>query len=171
MAATRKRTKRRASRAQNSALKALSLAALALPGLMLNSAWAQEADGIDVQVTHFAEGERDILGVDYNSFADAIDLPQGFEPIEAETLFVRSRFNVGGRFRAFVNYTHDTWSGATAVATAYAAQGANAASAGRHAADGVTITGASPITANRRPPGASDASAARARRQKGRAHR
>ncbi|MEQ1617121.1 MAG: DUF3570 domain-containing protein [Terricaulis sp.] len=145
MAATRKRTKRRASRAQNSALKALSLAALALPGLMLNSAWAQEADGIDVQVTHFAEGERDILGVDYNSFADAIDLPQGFEPIEAETLFVRSRFNVGGRFRAFVNYTHDTWSGATAVATAYAAQGANAASAGRHAADGVTITGASPI--------------------------
>ncbi len=60
-----------------------------------------------MQLLHYREGERAILG-----------LESRYDPIEADTLTTRARFTLADRLRLRLDYTQDTWSGATPVATA-----------------------------------------------------
>jgi len=85
-------------------LTALTLSALALPGLHAPGASAAEEDGIDIQYSRYQEGRRNLK----------VRQPQ---PIEVDTLRGRARYTFKDRLRLMFDYTQDTWSGATPIAT------------------------------------------------------
>ncbi len=90
----------------SSALQALTAAALALPGLMLSPVHAAD-DEFDVQYGHYEEGERQLYGV-----------VSDFNPIQVDTLQGTGNIKLTDRIKFLFNYTQDTWSGATPIATA-----------------------------------------------------
>ncbi|MFO1387056.1 MAG: DUF3570 domain-containing protein [Chitinivorax sp.] len=92
---------------QASPLKSLMLAAMALPGLALQPAQADDGDSASFQYGHYYEGERDLAGVSSK-----------FKPIEVESLHESVKIKLGERWKGTVNYTQDSWSGATPIATA-----------------------------------------------------
>lgn len=96
----------RAPECRNS-LKALTLAAMALPGLMAQPVRAEEGDTASFQFGHYQEGERDLAG------ADSI-----FDPIEVDSFNGVLNFTVNDRLKGTFKFTEDAWSGATPVATA-----------------------------------------------------
>ena len=90
------------------ALRALTAAALALPGLMAQPAIAAEPDNeATLNYHHYAEGERDLEGRTYKSLS--------LRPIEVDSLALAVRNTLADRWRFALNYTQDTWSGATPV--------------------------------------------------------
>jgi len=95
-----------AAASPGSALQALTAAALALPGLALSPAQAAD-DEFGVQYGHYQEGERNLFGVESN-----------FRPIEVDTLQGSGNLKLSDRIKFTFNYTQDTWSGATPIATA-----------------------------------------------------
>lgn len=111
------------------ALSALTLAALALPGLIMQPAAAAESAPMGVIYEHYEEGERDLNG-----------LTSLFQPIQVDTLLARAPFSLSNTVTATVSFTQDTWSGATPVATAPASAQGNRLAAPAHAH---VITGAS----------------------------
>lgn len=88
-------------------LKALTLAAMALPGLMLQPAGADEGDSVSFQYGHYQEGERDLAGVDSR-----------FDPIAVDSFLTRFNFTLNDRLKGTFKFTEDAWSGATPVAIA-----------------------------------------------------
>lgn len=90
----------------NSSLQALTAAALTLPGLMLPPAQAAD-DEFGVQYGHYQEGERQLFGVESE-----------FRPIEVDSLQGSGNIKITDRVKFNFNYTQDTWSGATPIATA-----------------------------------------------------
>lgn len=139
---TRSRRGRRPLKAARSAsLTALTMAALALPGMLGTGAAAQELDGVEVLESHYTEGEHAIYGYNYD-FTALTRLPQDLDPIEADSLRINARYHLLDRLLLLFNYTQDTWSGATAVTTAPVVANGNM----RRTTPGGTITGASPIT-------------------------
>ncbi len=100
-------------------LNALTSAALILPGLFSNPAFAAEGDEVDFQYSHYQEGKRDISGYD-----DAGVTPNGlfngksFNPIEVEGLKGSAKISLTDRIKFAFNYSQDTWGGATPVSTA-----------------------------------------------------
>ncbi len=90
------------------ALRALTAAALALPGLITHAASAAE-DGSQATLDfhHYAEGERDLQGRSYKSL--------NLRPIEVDSLALAVHSALADRWRFSLNYTQDTWSGATPV--------------------------------------------------------
>ncbi|MBK6659436.1 MAG: DUF3570 domain-containing protein [Proteobacteria bacterium] len=90
------------------ALRALTAAALALPGLMGSQGFAAD-DGSTATLDyhHYAEGERDLEGRTYKSL--------NLRPIEVDSLALAVRNTLADRWHFALNYTQDTWSGATPV--------------------------------------------------------
>jgi hypothetical protein len=92
---------------RRSPLKALTLAAMALPGLMAQPVCAEEGDSAGFQFGHYQEGERDLAGAD-----------SMFDPIEVDSFHTGVNFTPGDRLKGTLKFTEDAWSGATPVATA-----------------------------------------------------
>jgi hypothetical protein len=93
----------------HSALRALTAAALALPGLIGGQGAAAADSGNDATLDyhHYAEGERDLEGRTYKSL--------NLRPIEVDSLALAVRNAIADRWTFALNYTQDTWSGATPV--------------------------------------------------------
>jgi len=87
--------------------RALTAAALALPGLAPSPVHAAEGDAFNFQYGRYQEGERNLFGVESEFDAIVVDSLHGSASL---TLFDRLKF--------FANYVQDTWSGATPIATA-----------------------------------------------------
>lgn len=123
------------------ARKALTLAALALPGL--SAAVALEgADGIDIQYSRYREGRRDIFSNDF--LLGVTKVPQNLRPIEVDGLDLTARTTLREHARFIAHFTQDTWSGATPLgASPLVSQAGNSP---RRDADGI-ISGASPLAA------------------------
>ncbi|GAB6140755.1 hypothetical protein JCM14076_14840 [Methylosoma difficile] len=111
----------------NPALNALSVAALALPGLVAAPAYAEDSE-VDFQYSHYQEGARNLFGAS-----------SAFAPIEVNSLNTSARVKLADRVKFAFNYIQDTWGGATPVATAPLAFGGNSRYTGVGA-----VSGASP---------------------------
>lgn len=108
-------------------LRALTAAALALPGLLPAPALSNEEPSIGFQYGYYDEGNRDL-----------VNTRSRYEPIHADTLHYRLQTPLGADTSATLDFSQDTWSGATPIATAPLVGQGNRATA----ADGVS--GASP---------------------------
>lgn len=92
----------------SSSLQALTVAAMALPGLLMPAAYAAaEDDDVNFQYGHYQEGKRNLYNAQNNR-----------NPIEVDTLLGRAKISLSDRIKFAFNYTQDTWSGATPVTTA-----------------------------------------------------
>lgn len=90
----------------SSPLQTLTLAALALPGLVMSPAYA-ENDEVNFQYGHYQEGKRNLVNVSNNK-----------NPIEVDTILGKAKISLTDRIKFAFNYTQDTWSGATPITTA-----------------------------------------------------
>jgi len=99
---------------KSTALQALTLAALALPGLMATGYATAEEDEAGFQWSHYQEGKRDLINVESN-----------LDPIEVDSVYVYSRTSLTDRIKFAFNYTQDTWAGATPITTAPLVAGSN----------------------------------------------
>jgi hypothetical protein len=109
-------------------LRALTAAALALPGLAPGRARGAESDEVGFQYGRYTEGERDLPGVD-----------SAYDPIRVDNLLAHGRFSFLERWSLDFEYQQDTWSGATPITTAPLVFGGNRATS----PDGVS--GATPF--------------------------
>ncbi len=91
----------------NVSARALTAAALALPGLAPSPVHAAEGDEFGFQYGRYQEGERDLFGV-----------KSKFDPILVDSLQGSASLTLFDRLKFFANYVQDTWSGATPIATA-----------------------------------------------------
>ena len=110
-------------------LRALTGAALALPGLGPSPAQAQGEDSFAVQYGLYQEGERQLFGESSK-----------YQPIRVDNLSVSGNASMGP-LKLFANYVQDVWSGATPIATMPLAFGGNRGPN----AGGESVSGASPI--------------------------
>jgi hypothetical protein len=99
--------RRGAPRAGRRALQALTAAALALPGLAASPARAADGEDFSVQYSHYSEGERDLTGRSYSTL--------NIRPLKVDSFAANAGFPLGDRFRLGVEFSQDTWSGATPV--------------------------------------------------------
>ncbi|MFH0342022.1 MAG: DUF3570 domain-containing protein [Chromatiales bacterium] len=86
--------------------RALTAAALALPGLTPSPAHAAEGDAFSFQYGRYQESERNLFGV-----------KSAFDPILVDSLQGSASLTLFDRLKFFANYVQDTWSGATPIAT------------------------------------------------------
>ncbi len=125
-------------RKRNTALHALTSAALVLPGLLLSTAEAANAslDSFNFQYNRFQEGKRNLFTV-----------PNKLEPIQADVIQASGMVSLSDRVKFSFNYTRDVWSGATPVTTSPLVSGGN--NPIPKTEDGRTfISGASPFATN-----------------------
>jgi hypothetical protein len=94
---------------RNAALAALTAAALALPGLAAPAHAADSADEFNLDVRHYDEGERNLNNQTYGEL--------NLKPLHADSLSVGLKGGLTDRVKFGFDYTQDTWSGATPVAT------------------------------------------------------
>jgi len=106
-------------------LRALTAAALALPGLVLPPAHAVELDEAGFQYGHYEEGKRHTYGTQSN-----------LKPIQVDSLQSGGQASLSDRLKLSFHFMEDTWGGATPVATAPLSFGGNHAN---------TRSGASPF--------------------------
>ena len=88
-------------------LRALTAAALSLPGLAHTPVQAAEGDEATFQYGRYQEGERNLFGV-----------KSKFDPIVVDSLHGSGSITLFDRLKFAFDYLQDTWSGATPVATA-----------------------------------------------------
>lgn len=124
------------SSAPGRSLQALTAAALLLPGLA-TPASAAEPGTLNLQVSRYEEGARDLVTVDSR-------LP----PLHADSLHLSGAALLRDSIRASISLTQDTWSGATPVAVAPLAANANRPIL-RSSAQGLVYAGASPMVNGR----------------------
>ncbi|MEQ1638289.1 MAG: DUF3570 domain-containing protein [Methylococcales bacterium] len=110
----------------SASLQALTLAALALPGLTVSSVVSASEDEVSFQYGHYEEGKRQIYKGNSN-----------LKPIEVESLQGSAHVKLSDRVKFAFNYIQDTWSGATPISTAPLSFGENKTKP--------SISGASPI--------------------------
>jgi hypothetical protein len=136
------------------ALQALTTAALMLPGVMPVQA---ADDEVTIQYGHYEESSRDTFGrvpIGETPLGNTVfgeqKLPSNYTPITVDSIHAQFKTTMLDRWKFTANYTEDTWSGATPIATAPAGFGANFAFE-RDGADhvdvnsvGQTVSGASP---------------------------
>ena len=108
------RPSRRPAARTGASLRALTAAALVLPGIAPVAARAAEDDEVSFQYGHYQEGERHL----YDVHSDA-------KPLQVDSLLVNGRFTLFDRFKLAVNYLQDSWSGATPITTAPLVMGGN----------------------------------------------
>ena len=121
------------------ALQALTAAALLLPGMLANPARAAEANTLSLQASRYEEGQRDLGNGD-----------SGLQPLYADSLHASGTFMLRDSIRLAFGLAQDTWSGATPVAVAPLAANSNRPIL-KNAAQGVVVSGASPIVNTRLP--------------------
>ena len=92
---------------EHRALRALTAAALTLPGLVAAPAARAAGNEATLDYHHYAEGERDLEGRTYKSL--------NLRPIEVDSLALAVRNTWADRWTFALNFTQDTWSGATPV--------------------------------------------------------
>ena len=109
-------------------LRALTTAALALPGLAASPAQATPPDEVRLQYGRFQEDDRKLPGVESR-----------FDPIAVDYLNLGTTVGLFDRWNFSLDYYQDTWSGATPIASAPRSLFGNRASA----PDGVS--GATPF--------------------------
>jgi hypothetical protein len=90
-------------------LCALTAAALALPGLTPSPTLAANGDGFSFEYHHYEEDKRDLDGENYKNL--------NLKPLQADSLSLGMHGSVTDRVTFGLNYTQDTWSGATPVTT------------------------------------------------------
>lgn len=119
----------------NKTLKALTSAALLLPGLVVQTSQAADPNraNVNFQYTRYQEGKRDLLGV-----------RSDLNPIMVDTLHGNSSFLLTDRLRFSFGYTQDTWSGATPIAMTPFASTAGNKEFTRTLPTGEVVSGASP---------------------------
>ena len=88
-------------------LASLTLAAMALPGLVMKTHAAETPESLSLLYQHYQEGARSIDGMDSK-----------FSPIEVDSLLANMDFSLNDDWSGSVRLQQDTWSGATPVATA-----------------------------------------------------
>jgi hypothetical protein len=109
-------------------LQALTVAALALPGLTPATVHAAEEEA-GFLYGYYQESSRNLFGV-----------TSRFDPIAVNSLLGSSKIKLADRVKFAFNYTQDTWSGATPIATAPLSFGGNKESG--------VIAGATPYLQN-----------------------
>jgi hypothetical protein len=119
------------------ALQALTRAALVLPGLLAGAASGAEPGTLSLQVSRYAEGDRDLVNVD-----------SGMPALRADSLHLSGEFLLRDSIRASIGLAQDTWSGATPVAVAPLAANGNRPIL-RNTARGTVVAGASPMVNGR----------------------
>jgi hypothetical protein len=125
----RRKGRRRAVRALPAPpLRALTAAALALPGLTHSRVGAAAGDDLRFDYGRYQEGERDLHGIQSD-----------YDPIQVDSLIAGGRITLRDRLRFGFEYFQDTWSGATPIATGPLLLGGNRPTA----PDG--ISGATPF--------------------------
>ena len=108
------------------ALKNLTLAALAIPGLAGSEmASAEPDDLVSLGYGHYHQSQWQLYD----------GARTGYQPLQVDTLEGQALLNLNDRWTFGVNYVQDTWSGATPVASAPNALGGN----------NKTVSGASPL--------------------------
>jgi hypothetical protein len=90
----------------NPPLRALTLAALALPGLAHSPAQAAEGDEGSFHYGHYEEADRQLFGQ-----------RTALKPIEVESLQLNGNTTLFDRWKFSASFLQDTWAGATPVAT------------------------------------------------------
>ena len=99
--------------ANSSSLQALTAAALLLPGLIPAPVQAADEE-VSFLYGYYEEGKRNLFGVNSR-----------FDPITVDSLLGSSKIKLSDRLKFAFNYTQDTWSGATPIATAPLSFGGN----------------------------------------------
>ncbi len=121
---------------KSNSLQALTAAALLLPGLLQSPQAAAEENEVDFQYGHYQEGYRNLYGAQSK-----------FDPIEVDSLHGSAKITLADRIKLSLNYSEDTWSGATPITTAPLVFDANRAilkTTGRGKNAVTTVVGASP---------------------------
>jgi hypothetical protein len=118
----------RPAAAESASLRALTAAALALPGLA-QTAHAAEGDELGFQYGHYKESSRNLYGV-----------PSAYNPIEVDNLTGSGSLTLFDRWKFAFNFIQDTWSGATPITSAPMALGSN-----NYPANNPNLTGATPL--------------------------
>nr|MCH9638636.1 DUF3570 domain-containing protein [Betaproteobacteria bacterium] len=126
----------------NTALHALTSAALVLPGLLLTSTTnattaSNYLDSFSFQVNRFQEGKRNLFNV-----------PNNLDPIQADVLQANGSLSLTDRVNFTFAYTRDVWSGATPVTSSPLVAGGNNPVLRNAPGGGTIVSGASPF-ANR----------------------
>ncbi|NOU44122.1 MAG: DUF3570 domain-containing protein [Methyloglobulus sp.] len=100
--------------------RALTAAALLLPGLVQEAALAADGDSVNFQYSHYQEGKRDIYAPSQQtpSLNATVKMPTQLNPIEVDSLHGSARVSLTERIKFAFNYLQDTWSGATPIGTA-----------------------------------------------------
>jgi hypothetical protein len=88
-------------------LHALTIAALALPGVLTSPAVKAEDNEASLQYGYYQEGERNTFG-----------LANNLKPIHVDTLGSTGSLRLTDRIKLGFNYIQDTWAGATPITTA-----------------------------------------------------
>lgn len=117
---------------ENPSLRALTAAALALPGLAQSPAHAAAGDEASFQYGHYKETPRTL----YDGIRSAYD------PIRVDNLSGSVTATLFDRWKFAFNYIQDTWSGATPITTAPNALGGN-----NYPSRNANLTGATPLIA------------------------
>lgn len=99
----------------STALQALTAAAIALPGLVLPTACAAADDEARFGYGFYEEGERTLLDLDGSSMTYG---QLKLQPIRVDNVNASAAVKLLDRIKFAFNYTEDTWSGATPIATA-----------------------------------------------------
>ena len=95
------------SKSRRGALRALTAAALALPGLVTHA--HADGDELNFEYRHYEEGKRDLAEQTYKDL--------NLRPIAVDSAAVNMRGEITDRVKFNLNFTQDTWSGATPVVT------------------------------------------------------
>ncbi len=121
---------------KNTALHALTSAALVLPGLLLSTSHAANAnlDSFSFQYNRFQEGKRNLFNV-----------PNSLKPIQADVIQAGGKVSLSDRVKFSFNYTRDVWSGATPVTSAPLASNGNRPILQNAPGGGTFVSGASPF--------------------------
>lgn len=101
------------SKADVTGIKALTAAAITLPGLLHNPALAYEEEA-SFSYGHYQEGKRELYGAQ-----------SAFSPIEVESVQGSGKWKLTDRIKFAFNYSQDTWGGATPISTAPLSAGGN----------------------------------------------
>ncbi len=88
-------------------LSALTAAALALPGLTPTPSRAADGDAVNAHYGFYEEGERQAVTGSYRT-----------SPIRNDNLQAAANLTLLDRLKLTLNFTQDTWSGATPISTA-----------------------------------------------------
>lgn len=115
---------------ESPSLRALTAAALALPGLAQSPAQAATGDEANFQYGHYQETSRTL----YDGIRSA------YSPIRVGNINANGNLTLWDRWKFAFNFIQDTWSGATPIATAPNALGGNNSPSGN-----ANLTGATPL--------------------------